>query len=130
MNYTDAQLIAAHLRINDALKAEETAWDARRKELKNMLQSIEGTLNARIMALGDINSLVTEEGTVFNRTQTFVSVSDKEVLKDYVEKTNDTSFLDWDVSRKGVESFIERSGGHAPPGVRVTKIIQTIVRRS
>lgn len=130
MSYTDAQMIAAHIRINDTLKAEEAAWDARRKQLNNMLQSLEGALNARILAMGgDINSISTEEGTVFNRLQTFVSVSDKEALKDYVEKTRDTSFLDWDVSRKGVESYIEKSGGHAPPGVRVTKIIKTIVRK-
>lgn len=130
MTPTNDQLISAHLRISLALKSEEAVWDARRKELKHMLMSVEGVLNARILAQGpEQNSIRGEEGTAFNRTATFVGVQDKEALKDYITKTGDTSFLSWDVERAGVESFIDANAGHAPPGVRVTKIIQTIVRK-
>lgn len=128
---TDAQLIAAHRRINTALKAEEAAWDARRKELKTMLMSVEGVLNARIIALGaDMTSIATEEGTAFVRTNTYVAVKDKEALKEYITKTQDYSFLDFDVTRRGVEAYIEAHGGHEPPGVKITKINQIIVRES
>jgi len=124
------ELISAHLRITAALKTEEAAWDKRRKELKQLLMSVEGVLNARILAQGpEQNSIRGEEGTAFNRTATFVSVQDKEALKDYITKTGDLSFLGWEVERAGVESYIEAHAGHAPPGVRVTKIIQTIVRK-
>lgn len=127
--YTDDQLISAHVRIRKTLDAEEAAWDARRKTLKTMMQSLEGVLNARILAMGnDVNSLRTESGTVFNRVATFCAVKDKEELQSYVLKTQDFSFVTFDIARNGVLAWMKEHDGMEPPGVRVTKIIQTTTR--
>lgn len=127
--YSDDQLISAHLRIRKTLDVEEAAWDERRKALKKMMQSLEGVLNARIIALGEgVNMIRTESGTVFNRQMTYVAVKDKDILRDYLLKSQDFSFLKLDVERKGVLDYMEANHGQEPPGVRVTNIINTLTR--
>lgn len=129
MSYTDEQLIAQHLLIKNARDAEEKVWDTRRGELNRMMQSIEGILNARILAKGkEANSISTPAGIAYQRTMTYCRVADKEAFEKYVRETGDTSFVKWDVDRDGVEKFMEAYQGHTPPGVTVTRIKQTLTR--
>lgn len=129
MSYTDEQLIAQHLKIKGIKAALEAEFETKKKELNRMLQAIEGLLNARLLALpeGERN-ISTDAGTVFHRTNTYVRVSDKQKLLEYLVETGDISFLDPDVSRDGVETFMKENNGHTPPGVSVTKIQQTVTR--
>lgn len=127
--FTDEDLIAKHLEIKEHQKKRETVWKEENASLARMLQAIEGILNARILAKGsEANSISTPSGTAFQRVLTFVRVSDKGALAAYVAETNELDFIDWEVTREGVEKFMKAHDGHTPPGVTVTKIRQTITR--
>lgn len=127
--FTDEALIAKHLEIKAYQKQREAVWKQENGTLTQMLQSIEGILGARILAKGEgANSISTSSGTVFQRVLTYVRVSDKAALAKFVEETGEMDFIDWDVTREGVEAFMQARDGHVPPGVTVTKLTQTVTR--
>lgn len=136
MSFTDEQLIAKHREIKTAKDAAEAAHKKQNAVFNSHLMVIEGLLNARIIALGpkkdgSDHSIRSDAGTAFRRLQTYVRVTDKEAHKKYVLESGDLSFIDWgEVTREGVEAFMEKYEGHAPPGVGVTKIHQLITRES
>jgi hypothetical protein len=131
VNYSFDQIIAKYREIRAVKEREEAAWKERAAMLNGLLMSLEGTLNAQIIAqqaAGEDDKIQTAEGTAYVKRQTFVAVSDKAEVERYVRDTGDTSFIKWDVTREGVEAYMEAQGGHPPPGVKVTRINKLIVR--
>lgn len=128
-DFTDEQLVAKHIEIKRYKDALDDAHKKKNAELNRMLQAIEGLINVRILAKGpSANNLITPSGTAFQRTLTYCRVVDDKALERYVRETGDFSFIDLDVKRDGVEAFMEKTGGHTPPGVTVTKVKQTVTR--
>ena len=82
-------------------------------------------------ALDDVgaNSLASDVGTVYKKTEVSCSVEDPSAFRDFVEQNSNWAAIDLRANKTFVREMMEKEGS-TPPGIKVTTMVNVGVRRS
>lgn len=123
-----ADLVAEYVRLRDAKNAAEDAIKAWTEEnFARRMRVIETQLMA-FLNDGKIDSIKTDGGTAFKRTETSITVADQAAFSRYVIGGEHWKLIDFRASKSGVKEFLEEHK-ELPPGVNHTSTTVISVRK-
>lgn len=128
--WTDEQLIAKRLEIDDNLKAAAKKLEDWAKPLKEQQTEIEQTLFARLNERG-ADSTRTDAGTAYISTLLNTKVEDREKLFDWAADNWEGYSGDFQInlSKDAVKRYMEDMNGQVPPGMSISHFQRLNVRR-
>ena len=117
--------------LRDWLERDNAAVEERQKPYKGAMTTIEGALQAHLLANDLQNMKADGIGTAFLKTATHVRLADRGAFVDYIQ-TLDTDPFDFFTNAVRKEKVLEyfESTGAALPGVDITSIQEVQIRRS
>lgn len=150
MTKTPADLIAEYTRLEDWVKAETKRFSDHLAPAKARMEEIKETeLRAHLLALGskDKQTLSTDAGTAYTSTILTPSINYPEGQIPYAnEKPAREAYLDWCLENwdeggnamlqlgapqvTAVREYMDKSGGHPPPGVKISTFTRVNIKRS
>jgi hypothetical protein len=138
VNYTDQQIIERYVALKDAASKLKDEYTAKVKPYQDGMAKMEEILLARLIERGAENTK-TDAGTAYKSNLLTVKVADREKFIDFIMSTwtDDAgqpsvgqTMLLAQPQKDAVKEFIERSGGHPPPGLEVSYYTNVNIRRS
>ena len=124
---TVADYIKKYLELRDTIADKTRAYEESIKDDKENMQLLEGLLTAEINRVGGQN-IKTQFGTAYRHPMTSVRVFDRDMWVGWIMKEDHPEMLTLNVAKAAVTEYIERTK-ETPPGIDVTKIWQTHVRK-
>lgn len=129
--WTDEQLIAKRLEIDDSLKAAAKKLEDWAKPLKEQQTEIEQALFARLNERG-ADSTRTDAGTAYISVLMNTKVESQEALFDHIADHWDqlAGQVQLNLAKDAVKTFMESHNGMTPPGMSISHYSRLNVRRS
>lgn len=123
------QLIRVYIKIRDAKEAASKEASAKDAELKSQLKRIEVALLQHLNE-NSVESVRTEEGTVFRQEDIMPRADDWAALYDWIKKEDAFDALERRVKKTFVKEYMDSHEGALPPGVSVMREFTVRIRRS
>lgn len=129
--FSDSDLIARNLNLEDQVKAAQKKLDEWAKPLKAEIAEIESALFARLKERG-ADSTRTDNGTAYISTLMNTKVESREALFDYIAENWDDigGEVALNLSKEAVKRHMEDANGQLPPGMSISYFQRLNVRRS
>lgn len=122
------RMVRVYRKIRDARAELKAEFDAKDKELKEKLATLEQEFMAQMNEIGS-DSIKTPDGVVFRQVSTKATISDSSVFFPWVREHDAFDMLQKRVTIKSVTDYIE-DNGEAPPGISVHREHEIRVRKS
>ena len=123
-----ADKVATYIKLRDYKKAKSDEFKKSMERVEQAMEKLEGELLRGLDAVG-ANSLASDMGTVYRKTEVSCSVEDPSAFRDFVEQNSSWAAIDLRANKTFVREMMEKEG-ITPPGIKVTSIINVGVRRS
>jgi hypothetical protein len=127
MTYTPAQIVEKYLELRETKKQLKAEYDKKIAEYDSVMEAIENHLLAVMQERGE-KQIKTDAGVAFQQTATRVKLVDRPLLLAYVRDTEDFDVFTNAVSKERIVTLFE--AGTPVPGVEVTRLIETHVRKA
>ncbi len=122
------ELVDTYIRLRDQKDAIRKDYQAKVGKIDAALSKIE-TVFLKTLDKAGVESFRSPAGTVFKKTQTYVSTVDKEAFLSYVQEHDAWHLMDIRAGKVAVREFVEDTGT-PPPGVNIRNELTVQVRRS
>uniref|UniRef100_A0A6M3M1Y3 Uncharacterized protein n=1 Tax=viral metagenome TaxID=1070528 RepID=A0A6M3M1Y3_9ZZZZ len=99
------------------------------KEIQDQLDKADAWLLGRMQEMG-VESFKAGGATVFFASELRAGIGDKGALMDYIRQTGEVEILQSRVSSTVIREWMDRNGGHTPPGVSASFERVVRVRKS
>lgn len=116
-------------KIREARSELRKQYEERDAELQRQQEVVENALLAA-MQEAHIESVRTDDGTIYISTETHVSVEDWRAFTEWAMENKATEFFTRRIKKDAVEAYLETSGGELPPGVSLSRAHVVRVRKS
>jgi len=124
-----SELVSAYLNIRNERERLEAEWEAKDKELKNEMATIEQMM-LTICNETNATSIKTEAGTVIKSLKERYTLSDREFFNKYVREHDAIELFEGRIHQGNFKQFIaERMDEGLPPGVNVMREFSITVRK-
>lgn len=122
------RMIRVYRKIREKRTALKKAYDAEDKVLSKQLATLDAEFQ-RLLSSTNSKSIKTDEGTVFTKVDTKVSIADSGTFMSWVRDNDAMEMLQKRVTTKEVVEYINEHG-EAPPGLTIYREHKVQVRKS
>ena len=125
---TLSEKVATYIKLRDYKKAKSDEFKKSMERVELAMEKLEGELLSGLDDVG-ANSLASDVGTVYKKTEVSCSVEDPSAFRDFVEQNSNWAAVDLRANKTFVREMMEKEGS-TPPGIKVTTMVNVGVRRS
>jgi len=123
------RITKAHVAIRDKRAELKKEFEASDKALKAKQEKLELVMLAHLRK-DNVQSVKTENGTVYLQETMFPSCSDWEIFHAFIKENDAFDALERRVKKGFIQDFMDNHDGELPPGIRVHREHVARVRRS
>lgn len=129
MALSTEELIQNYVRLRDKRSAMKKEFEAKDKQLDELMEQIEGRLMATINETGVTSLTCKGVGTAYVQPDMKVSCKDWGAFDKWVLQTGNTSAFERRVSRSFIKEYMEANNGMVPPAVDTMVTRKIVIRR-
>ena len=123
------KLVKVHQKIKAAYTAEKQAWEAKEAKFKGDLEEITNFMMT-IMNETGINSIKTDQGTVYRTEKVIPQASDWGAFYNWVKENDAFDALEKRIKGTFISTYMQENNDELPPGVSVFRKFDVGVRKS
>lgn len=121
------RVVLAYRTLRDQKKEMQDRHKEELKPLDDKMEILENHLHQQLLASG-VESMKTENGTVYRTNLSSVKVGDWEVALEFIKSNNLWHMLEKRLAKAAVEEFVTGQG-HNVPGTEITYVQKVNVRK-
>lgn len=122
------KLVRTYVKVRDKRRALSTEFEAKDKELENLLDAIEAELLEACKAIG-ADSIRTEFGTVSRKVSKRYWTNDWHSFHEFLKEHDALELLEKRVAQSNMNTFLEDHPDLLPPGLNIDSRYTVVVRR-
>ena len=122
------KLVRTYVKVRDKRRALSTDFEAKDKELENLLDAIEAELLEACKAIG-ADSIRTEFGTVSRKVAKRYWTNDWHSFHEFLKEHDALELLEKRVAQTNMNTFLEEHPDLLPPGLNIDSRYTVVVRR-
>lgn len=126
-------IVAKYLELRDRRSENKAAFEAKDRELRGMMEKIEGYLHEYLVTSG-LEQSATKQATVFKTRKEYFNVADWDSLCAYVKENDAWGLLEKRVGKNTAKEIMDADANGVyqnppPPGVNYTAVETVQIRR-
>lgn len=121
-------LIDRYIQLRDKKKALKDEYDAKVAPFDAAMDKIEAFMLTKMQETGQ-TSMPTKAGTAYMTKRTSATVADRELFKDWCERTDNWHLIDLRAQKTAIDAYKEETDD-LPPGINYSQAVVVNIRRS
>lgn len=122
------QVVDRYVKLRDKKKEMEEAHKASLRPINEAMERLEVALLTHLEQNGT-EAVRTKAGTAYKKTETSITIADKEVFKNHLFETGRWDLADIRASKTGIEAYREENDD-LPPGVNWRQSLSVGIQRA